>query len=97
MRIYGEKIGFLECLITNPSMDIVQIDVAEKFRRLQVGSRLIRFACENNPQVHEIFIEVAENNEGAIKFYHSLGFTFIGERKHYYRNGKNAINMVLKI
>lgn len=93
----GGKIGFLECLIAISSMDIVQIDVVETFRRSQVGSSLIRFACVHHPQIREIFIEVAESNKGAIRFYRSLGFTFLGERKNYYRNGENAINMVLKI
>ncbi len=44
----------------------------------------------------EIWLELNEKNEGALKFYKNLGFEVVGKRLNYYQNGCAALNMAYK-
>lgn len=45
--------------------------------------------------VHEVFLEVADNNTAALALYARCGFTAFDERRNYYPDGRTAICMKL--
>ena len=65
---------------------ILTIVVDEEYRRNGLGRRMLRHLISLARQrgVDGIFLEVRPSNEGAIRLYHSLGFSEIGIRKDYY-------------
>lgn len=52
---------------------------------------------QNLTQAHQILLEVHEKNLKAIQLYYSLGFSVIGRRKNYYKDGAQALLMALKV
>ena len=65
-------------------------------------SQLLKGALNNTTQQGElrggqILLEVHEMNLKAIKLYSSLGFTEVGRRKNYYKDGAQAVLMTLKV
>jgi len=44
-------------------------------------------------EVKRVFLDVRKSNIRAIRLYQSLNFRIIGERKYYYSDGENAIQM----
>lgn len=76
--------------------EIVNVAVAEAYRRKQVASKLLEqlFIHGNELQVDNFFLEVREGNEAAIQLYKKLGFIEAGIRKNFYEKPReNAIFM----
>jgi [ribosomal protein S18]-alanine N-acetyltransferase len=75
---------------------IVTIDVLPQFRRLHVGTALLkeveRRLAENG--VREIALETATDNESAVSFWKKHGYRSRGVRENYYPNGRDAFAMV---
>jgi ribosomal-protein-alanine N-acetyltransferase len=74
---------------------IVTIDVAPHFHRRGVGA-LLMYAVERG--VHAagaglLRLEVAVDNDAALRFYRKLGFAAVGEIPRYYQTGTDAIVM----
>ena len=71
---------------------IITIDVAEAARRGGVGSLLLRSAEERLRQAdcHEVRLETAVDNVGALAFYKRLGYFLTNTVPHYYANGLDA-------
>ena len=64
--------------------------VSKDLRRKKIATKLLNYIETNNVNFSKIFIEVAEDNEGAIKFYQKNNFVFLNFRHNYYRyNDKN--------
>ena len=76
------------------SLEIMKIATLEEYRKQGLGALIIK---ELSKYGRDIFLEVRETNEAAIKFYHENGFVDIGKRKHYYADtGEAAILMEKK-
>ena len=76
-------LGFILLQVTSYDMDVINIAVDIKYRRLHVATSLFDFVFsyrENN----EIYLDVRESNIPAIKLYESLGFTTYRRRVKYY-------------
>jgi ribosomal-protein-alanine N-acetyltransferase len=76
--------------------EIVNVAVAEAYRRRQVASKLLEqlFIESSELKVDNFFLEVRESNEAAIQLYKKLGFTEAGIRKNFYEKPReNAIFM----
>ena len=56
---------------------------------------LFKFLADRQPV--KIFLEVAETNYQAIRFYQKFGFETIDSRKKYYYSGEDALVMVCKL
>ena len=64
--------------------------VSKDQRRKQIATKLLNYIETNNLNFSKIFIEVAEDNVGAINFYQKNNFVFLNFRHNYYRyNDKN--------
>lgn len=76
--------------------EIVNMAVAEAYRRRKVASQLLEqlFAQSSELKVDNFFLEVRESNQPAIQLYKKLGFTEAGIRKNFYEKPReNAIFM----
>ena len=64
--------------------------VSKDQRRKQIATKLLNYVETNITNFSQIFIEVAEDNLGAISFYQKNNFVFLNFRHNYYRyNNKN--------
>ncbi len=64
--------------------------VSKDERRKKIATKLLNYIETNNLNFSKIFIEVAEDNVGAINFYQKNNFVFSNFRHNYYRyNDKN--------
>ena len=76
---------------------IISIAVDEKYRRLGAGTQLLVKAISilSLLNLDTIFLEVNENNTGAIEFYKKFNFKQDRVVPKYYSNGDGAIVMYL--
>ena len=74
---------------------IVTIDALETYRRNGLGTLLMQSAEERFQQngCHAVFLEVAVNNEKAIKFYKKLKYFVLKTLPRYYQDGTDAFLM----
>lgn len=82
-----EDFAFLEISNNFDEAEIYMIWVSPLKRGHGYGQKLIEFMLEElkTMKIAKIFLEVAVNNEIAIKLYEKNGFTNCGLRKNYYK------------
>ncbi len=79
---------------TPPEREILNLAVAIEFRRLGVGSRLLKNEIQRGAT---LFLEVRETNTAALHLYRNAGFKNISVRRNYYDNPiESAIVMCMK-
>ena len=81
-------------IVFSPGGHIISMVVRPSRRRRGIGSRLISEASHycGGKKLH---LEVRISNEGAQKFYRSLGFRSVGKTHRYYHDGEDAVVMEL--
>ncbi len=87
--------GFCISAHQNTRGYIVTIDVLERFRRIGVGSSLLRKLEQSLAAdgVREVWLETATDNESAIAFWKKHGYRTFGTRTGYYPGGRDAFSM----
>ena len=89
-------VGYAGCFVVADSSDITNIAINKEYRRLGIGAKLLEILKEQAmlKGAKEIFLEVRESNEAAIKLYYKSGFDKVGMRKNFYsKPTENAIIM----
>lgn len=78
---------------------IISIAVDEKYRRLGAGTKLLVKAISilSLLNIDTIYLEVNENNHGAIEFYKKFNFRTDRVVPNYYTDGDGAIIMYLPL
>ncbi len=77
--------GFLMYTELPDTIDIIDIIVAEDYRRKNIASCLLDYMFTEMPtSVQLITLEVRESNLPAIKLYEKFGFEIVNTRKKYY-------------
>ena len=77
-------------------LDEAQINyfaVNQKFQRKGFGTQLMNNLikqCEKL-KIKKLFLEVSESNSAATIFYSHFGFSTVGIRKNYYKDGSDAL------
>jgi ribosomal-protein-alanine acetyltransferase len=73
--------------------ELLRLAVAPGERRRGVARALVLGGIEHlrTGGIETCFLEVRTNNEGAIAFYHEMGFEPVGRRQAYYRDGSDAL------
>jgi ribosomal-protein-alanine N-acetyltransferase len=89
----NEIVGFLiACRESRDAVHIVTIDVVESARRRGVGGALMEtaeaWAAARRAKV--IYLETAEDNSGAQRFYQARGYVRVEKVEGYYSNGQAA-------
>jgi ribosomal-protein-alanine N-acetyltransferase len=83
--------------------EVLTLVVKPSAQKKGVGSLLIKnlLAHLKEKNIAKLFLEVAEDNEKAISFYHKHGFTFLSKRPNYYprevKVSVSALNFYKKI
>lgn len=102
--VYDEDkiVGFVDYMITFNSATISQIAVLPNYRKKGLGSKLLEemeksFPKEIDDVVETITLEVRESNINAISFYKKNGYENVVIKKHYYKNGENAVYMIKRL
>ena len=95
----NEILGFIGILINFDFTEITNIVVKKDFRKLGIGKMLLEKIIEETKKFNKemIYLEVNENNEGAINLYKKYRFEEVGRRKKYYNEKDDAILMNLKL
>ena len=90
-------IGYIGAYTFDDSMEILNFVVDEAYQRQGIGSLLFNTLLEMYDKTKSIVLEVRYNNEKGISFYKKNNFNVISIRKHYYKNGDDAIVMMKEI
>lgn len=93
----SQVIGYIGAYTFDESMEILNFVVDEAFQRQGVGTLLFNTLLNLYPKTKSIILEVRYNNEKGIAFYKKNNFNVISIRKHYYKNGDDAIVMMKEI
>jgi ribosomal protein S18 acetylase RimI-like enzyme len=91
----GEIAGFTIGERWHGKGHVITLDVAERFRRNSIGSKLIA-ECEerlNRAGCGAVLLETAVNNSGAIAFYKRHGYTVLKTIPRYYEGSLDALLM----
>jgi [ribosomal protein S18]-alanine N-acetyltransferase len=99
--VEGDKpIGFLLFSATKYEAEILMLCIHPAYRRLSFAGQLLRsfIAKLRDLNISDLLLEVAENNENALKLYGNFGFEKVGERSSYYESsdGKKISATILK-
>ncbi|MFO1126494.1 MAG: GNAT family N-acetyltransferase [Methylocystis sp.] len=95
--------GFILSRLTPPDSEVLTFAVDPARRGAGLGRRILEKHLENLERggARLVFLEVADDNEAALKLYGREGFKEIGRRENYYQraNGERraAINLRLEI
>ena len=90
-------IGYIGAYTFDDSIEILNFVVDEAYQRQGIGSLLFNTLLEMYDKTKSIVLEVRYNNEKGISFYKKNNFNVISIRKHYYKNGDDAIVMMKEI
>ncbi len=85
--------GYISLRHVAGEAEILRLAVDPAARRRGIARALVDdgLARLRGLKVESCHLEVRMDNEGAIAFYHSLGFARSGRRRHYYRDGTDAL------
>ncbi|KZX15192.1 mycothiol acetyltransferase [Methanobrevibacter cuticularis] len=78
---------------------IISLAVDPKYKRLKVGSQLLKTTIDifKNFNIFKISLEVKSQNKEAITFYKSLGFKCREKISNYYEDGSDAYKLYLNL
>ncbi|WP_456397636.1 ribosomal protein S18-alanine N-acetyltransferase [Desulfurobacterium sp.] len=96
----GKIVGFVLYWILESEVEIHAIIVDKNHRKRNIGTALMASVIDEIASLHKpftIFLEVSEKNIPAIKLYQQFKFKKVAVRKNYYKNGDNALVLMLKI
>jgi ribosomal protein S18 acetylase RimI-like enzyme len=75
------------------SFEIGMLATHPAYRRRGFASALLAAAIRISATVNEVFLELREDNEAALKLYTKMGFNVCGKRPNYYSDGCPALLM----
>jgi ribosomal-protein-alanine N-acetyltransferase len=91
--------GFILARVAAEEAEILTVAVDPTARRESLGKRLLAATLEmaRTYGATEMFLEVAEDNDAALKLYAALGFSQVGRRPDYYKErGKTTAALTLR-
>ena len=94
-------LGFIVIKKISPDAEIHNLIIKDNYRNQGLGKVLVKLMLDTlEESITRIYLEVAANNEPALRLYRASGFTEIGRRHGYYSGDKlqsNAITMRLDV
>ena len=93
-------IGMVVVRVSHDQADIITIVVIPAYRRLGIARILMEKAMAEALKMGatQMFLDVEDGNNAALRLYENLGFTLLNRRKLYYRqkNGSYTDALVMK-
>ncbi len=96
----GKAVGYVGMMTVEGASDITNIAVLPSFRRRGIARELLSLIIQKARKLGSsvLQLEVRQGNIGALSLYRSMGFSFDGIRRGYYRKpSEDAVLMSLKI
>lgn len=90
-------LGYIGAYVIEGEMEILNFVVDKAHQRSGIGTLLFNELLKLYPNTLSIILEVREKNEQGINFYKKNNFNVISKRKHYYKNGDDALVMMKEI
>lgn len=95
-EIENKLVGFLSVLELQETVDIIDFFVLENYRKNHIGSQLLNYMIGDVSSTVKLFtLEVATDNQVAMKLYQRFGFEVVSTRENYYGD-KDAYLMGLR-
>lgn len=96
IEIKQEVVGYIGGYFYLEDGEIINFLIDKKYQRCGYGTLLFQSLLNEAKEkgVNKITLEVRKSNDPAINFYKKFGFKQILVRKHYYKNGEDAILMM---
>ena len=78
---------------------VVSFAVLEEYRSKGIGKKLVEQSIEGMKikKCNESYLEVRTDNQAAINLYEGLGYSKIATLNAYYKDGKNAFLMSVRL
>jgi len=94
--IGSEPVGFAVARVAADEAELLLIGTRPEYRRGGHGRALLErmLATLKRGGATKVFLEVAEPNDAALRFYRGLGFREIGRRPDYFR-GETAVDALV--
>lgn len=95
----GDVVGYIIGCEEDSKFHLSNIAVSRMHWRKGFGTKLLSYLLEKlkeKPRIKSCYLEHRVSNEGAFELYKSLGFTYKGIRKDYYKKGEDAVFMEIK-
>ena len=85
-RCGDEPLGFVLGRSNHARAEVLSLGVARPARERGIARALMHAAidCVSRRGLHELYLEVAEDNAAALRLYRALGFAPVGRRPGYY-------------
>ncbi len=90
-------LGYIGAYVIAGELEILNFVVDESYQRTGIGTLLLKSLLNRYPNATSVVLEVREQNEKGINFYKKNNFNVISKRKHYYKNGDDALVMMKEI
>ena len=90
-------LGYIGAYVINGELEILNFVVDGLHQRTGLGTLLFNELLNRYPDAKTVVLEVREQNEKGINFYKKNNFNVISKRKHYYKNGEDALVMMKEI
>jgi ribosomal-protein-alanine N-acetyltransferase len=98
MAFDGEMpVGFAIGRLAGDAAELLSLGVRRGLRRNGIGRALVVAMASCVPRATAVFLEVAEDNPGALALYRSLGFGDVGRRANYYARGQGRFAAALTL
>lgn len=99
LEIDGVLGGYIGTWIEEEHSEIINFLVLKEYQGNGFGSMMLEFVIElvKSVGVPQISLEVRKSNEKAISLYEKYGFAYSHTRKQYYKDGEDALVLVLEV
>ncbi len=89
---YGSIIGFALARVAADECELLSLGVAAEHRARGVGAKLLRdsMARARDDRARWFFLEVAQDNDPALRLYRAHGLIEVGRRPDYYENADGS-------
>lgn len=90
-------LGYIGAYVIGEEIEILNFVVNGSFQRIGIGTMLFNDLLNRYKAAKTVILEVREHNEKGINFYKKNKFNVISKRKHYYKDGEDALVMMKEI
>jgi len=95
VEVSGSVVGYAGVMVVGREADVQTIAVAPEHRGAGLGAVLLGQVIDEakRRQCNQVMLEVAADNESALRLYERFGFARLAKRSNYYGRGRDALVM----